>query len=132
MLTRQPCVHLAVATRGAAHEPRQLALPGLANPTARSCRIDRGWIAQLPLRRSLDVDQQIHPVEQRTAQPPPMAPEFSFPHRQRSPTPANPHGHGLVAATSMNLVGNTSARWARTIVTHPSSSGCRSASRLER
>ena len=46
------------------------------------------------------------------------------PHRHRSPTPANPHGQGFVAATSMNRVGNTSARWPRTIVTHPSSSGC--------
>ncbi len=32
------------------------------------------------------------------------------PHVQRSSTPANPHGHGFVAATSMKRVGNRSAR----------------------
>ena len=52
--------------------------------------------------------------------------------RQRRSLPAKPHGHGFVAATSMKRVGKRSARWPRTIVTRPSSSGWRSASRLGR
>ncbi len=54
------------------------------------------------------------------------------PQLQRSSTPAKPHGHGLVAATSMNEVGKLSDCCPRTIVTLPSSRGWRSASRLER
>ena len=46
--------------------------------------------------------------------------------------PPSPHGHGFEAATSMNRVGKTMTCWPRTIVTWPSSSGWRSASRLGR
>ena len=53
--------------------------------------------------------------------------------RQRSsPAPAKPHGQGLVEATSISRVGKTATCCPRTIVTRPSSSGWRSASRLER
>ena len=51
---------------------------------------------------------------------------------QRQRSSPIPHGHGLDAATSMKRVGNAITRWPRTIVTRPSSSGWRSASRLER
>ena len=46
--------------------------------------------------------------------------------------PPSPHGHGFEAATSMKRVGKTITCWPRTIVTWPSSSGWRSASRLGR
>ena len=51
---------------------------------------------------------------------------------QRHASSPIPHGHGLEAATSMNRVGNATTCCERTIVTCPSSSGWRSASRLER
>ena len=51
-------------------------------------------------------------------------------HWQR--VPPSPHGHGFDAATSMKRVGKTMTCWPRTIVTWPSSSGWRSASRLGR
>ena len=51
---------------------------------------------------------------------------------QRHASSPMPHGHGFEAATSMKRVGNATDRCARTIVTWPSSSGWRSASRLER
>ena len=49
---------------------------------------------------------------------------------QRQSSSPIPHGHGFDAATSMNRVGNAITFWPRTIVTCPSSSGWRSASRL--
>ena len=51
-------------------------------------------------------------------------------HWQREPP--RPHGQGFEAATSMKRVGKTMTCWPRTIVTWPSSSGWRSASRLGR
>ena len=51
---------------------------------------------------------------------------------QRHASSPMPHGHGFEAATSMKRVGNATTCWPRTIVTCPSSSGWRSASRLER
>ena len=51
---------------------------------------------------------------------------------QRSPSPANPQGHGLVAASSMKRAGWTAEWRARTIATRPSSSGWRSASSVAR
>ncbi len=47
---------------------------------------------------------------------------------QRHAIPPRPHGHGLDAATSTQRLGKVTTRWPRTIVTRPSSSGCRSAS----
>ena len=43
-----------------------------------------------------------------------------------------PHGHGFIAATSVNRAGNTAARPTRTTDTLPSSSGWRSASSTSR
>ena len=51
-------------------------------------------------------------------------------HRHRSWSPAYPHGHGLVAAISMNRAGYTAECLALTIATRPSSSGWRRASRV--
>ena len=62
------------------------------------------------------VDVQVDAVEQRAAEPAAVAGEV----RGRcSGTPGSPrpHGHGFVAATSMQRVGNSAARWPRTIVT---------------
>ena len=55
-------------------------------------------------------------------------------HEQRpsGSDPANPHGHGFIAATSWNRHGNVVVRPARAMTTRPSSSGCRSASRTSR
>ena len=47
-------------------------------------------------------------------------------------TPAKPHGHGFIAATSWKRAGNVVARPAREIATRPSSSGWRSASSTSR
>ena len=46
--------------------------------------------------------------------------------------PANPHGHGFMAATSWNRAGKIAARPTRAIATRPSSIGWRSASRTSR
>ena len=47
-------------------------------------------------------------------------------------TPLMPHGHGFIAATSVNRAGKVTARPTRTTVTLPSSSGWRSASSTSR
>ena len=49
-----------------------------------------------------------------------------------SELPANPHGHGFIAATSWNRAGKIVARPTRETATRPSSSGWRSASRTSR
>ena len=50
----------------------------------------------------------------------------------RSELPANPHGHGFIAATSWNRAGKIVARPTRETATRPSSIGWRSASRTSR
>ena len=52
--------------------------------------------------------------------------------RTRPTRSPRPHGHGFDAATSMKRQGNSTAWRARTIVTVPSSSGCRRASSASR
>ena len=93
-----------------AGEPRALALARRAR-RARA-RLGRGRRAARPASsRSvgpLDVDEQVHAVEQRPAQPAAVAAQVGLAAAcSGRSTPANPHGHGLVAATSMNRVGNT-------------------------
>jgi hypothetical protein len=41
----------------------------------------------------------------------------------RSEAPANPHGHGFIAAMSWNRAGKVVVRPARAMATHPSSRG---------
>ena len=88
---------------------------------------------RLPLLGSLDADQQIHPVEQRSAEPSLVA--------SRDPAPSTcsgcrpPHSRtdrDWSRRPACTRVGNSSARWPRTIVTRPSSSGWRSASSVGR
>src|SRR5439155_25263115 len=65
----QPRVPLAVAARAGPLEPAALALPRRRDPFARPGRRGAGRRPQLVLARPLDVDQQVHPVQQRAAQP---------------------------------------------------------------
>ncbi len=71
----EPRVHLAVAPSRGARQPESLALASGGNAVARLCRGGLGRGPQLGLGRPLDVDQQVHAVEQRAAQPSAVAPQ---------------------------------------------------------
>ena len=91
---RCPRSRRGLALAGGEHA---LALPRrrAAGPRARSRR------AVGPL----DVDEQVDAVQQRAAQPAPVAREVGLRAAAARAARANPHGHGFVAATSMNRAG---------------------------
>ena len=74
MPAHEPRVHLAVAARRVARQPEPLALarvrPRARAPAPRRCA---GAARSSCSVGPLDVDQQVHPVEQRPAQPPAVA-----------------------------------------------------------
>ena len=73
MAPDEPRVHLPVAARRAVRQPGLLALARCATRSRAERRGGLGRGPQLALGGALDVDQQVHPVEQRPAQPPAVA-----------------------------------------------------------
>ena len=110
-------VELRVARRPGGLAAELLALARSADALRHGGRARRRGCGQIALRRPRDRHEDVEAVHERPAEAAPVALVSRSSQRQRSPSPAWPHGHGFIAATSMKRAGNTAERCPRTTAT---------------
>ena len=78
MTPQRAAVHLAVAAGEAAGEPLALPRPGLGDSSPGCRRAGERRRTQLVLARPLDADEQVHAIEQRSAEAPAVAAQVAL------------------------------------------------------
>ena len=132
---RQRARQVSVADDAEIRVPPALPLASLGDPGPHPLRsLAVAGAEQLVLREARDRQSEVDTVEQRA-----RTASVDTGHADRpgtgtcfSGSPANPHGHGFAAATSVKRAGNSTEPPARVTTTRPSSSGWRSASTASR